>query len=102
MGFGRTVTSGLVLAGFWSVALVNRETPGNASFVTLDATDHFFYRAATPEESFRNFIPARGAPAREFNPVILDTLRRWLDETARRGEKPPEDLPASRGGDRFS
>jgi CubicO group peptidase (beta-lactamase class C family) len=102
MGFGRTVTSGLVLAGFWSVAIVNRETPGNASLVALDATDHFFYRTATPEESFRNVIPARGAPAREFNPVILETLRRWLDETARRIEKPPEDLPASRDGDRFS
>jgi pimeloyl-ACP methyl ester carboxylesterase len=89
-------------ANAWIAEIVNRETPGNASFVTLDATDHFFYRAATPEESFRNFIPARGAPAREFNPDILEVLRRWLDETAKRVEKPPEDRPASRDGDRFT
>ena len=89
-------------ANAWIAEIINRETPGNASFVVLDAMDHFFYRAATPEEGFHHFIPARGAPAREFNPVILETLRRWLDETAKREKKPPEDLPVSRDNRCFS
>ena len=89
-------------ANAWIAEIINRETPGNASFVALDAMDHFFYRAATPEESFRKFVPARGAPAREFNPDVLEVLRRWLDEASGRVEKPPEDSPASRDGDRFS
>ena len=77
-------------------------TPGNGSFVALDAIDHLFFRAASPEASYRTVRPAPGAPAGEFNPVILETLRRWLDETSGRVEKPPEDSPASRDGDRFS
>ena len=86
----------------WIAEIVNRAKPGNGTFVALDAIDHFFFRAATPEESYRYFKPAKGLPAREFNPDILEVLRRWLDEASGRVEKPPEDSPASRDGDRFS
>src|SRR5262249_10958945 len=80
-------------ANAWIAEIVNRETPGSATFVALDAMDHFFYRAGTPEESFRHFFPAKGAPAREFNPVVLETLREWLDQMTGRaptGRKTPQ------------
>src|SRR3989442_13767126 len=75
-------------------------------FIALDSIDHFFYHAATPEESYRLSTPAKGAPAREFNPVILETLRAWLDETAARAKKGPE-KPSNESklvgaGDRFA
>src|SRR5262249_52337670 len=81
---------------------VNRATPGNGSFIALDSIDHSFFRAASPEASYRLFKPAPGAPAGEFNPVILETLHRWLDETAWRAEKPPATIPTPRDRDRFS
>ncbi len=68
----------------WIAEVVNRVQPGNGSFVALDSTDHFFFRAASPEESYRLFKPAKGAAPGEFNPDIVKTLRSWLDETARR------------------
>ncbi len=59
--------------------VVNRVKPGNGSFVALEATDHFFFHAATPEESYRIF---KGSPAKGFNPAVHDTMRNWMDETA--------------------
>jgi pimeloyl-ACP methyl ester carboxylesterase len=73
----------------WIAEVVNRVKPGNGKFVALDAIDHFFFRAATPEESYRLFKPARGARAGEFNPVILETIRGWLNETAGKATKEP-------------
>jgi pimeloyl-ACP methyl ester carboxylesterase len=74
----------------WIAEVVNRAKPGNGTFVALDGIDHFFFRTATPEESYRLFKPARGAKPGEFNPIILETLRRWMDETAGRAKKAPE------------
>lgn len=62
--------------------VVNRVKPGNGSFVALDATDHFFFRAATPQESYRLMKPAAGDPPGRFNPAVVEALWRWLDETA--------------------
>ncbi|MDA1230690.1 MAG: PDZ domain-containing protein [Planctomycetota bacterium] len=65
----------------WIAEIVNRAQPGNGTFIALDSTDHFYFRAASLEESFRYFEPGRDGPFGEFNPVILETLRVWLDET---------------------
>ena len=74
----------------WIAEVINRTKPGNGTFVALDAIDHFFFRAASPEESYQIWKPARGAPARDFNPVLLETLRGWLDETVGRAKKGAE------------
>jgi dienelactone hydrolase len=66
----------------WIAEVVNRAKPGAGSFVALDAVDHFFLRAATPEESYRFWKPAKGTPLAKFNPVILASLRAWLDDTS--------------------
>ncbi len=71
----------------WIAEVINRTTPGNGTFIALDSIDHFFFRAASPEESYKIWKPAAGAPAREFNPVILEALRAWLDENAGRAKK---------------
>ena len=73
----------------WIAEVVNRVKPGNGKFVALDSIDHFFLRTATPEESYRYFKPVKGIPPTEFNPVILETLCAWLDETAGRPKKDP-------------
>ncbi len=51
----------------------------------LDSIEHSFFRTASPEESYRILAPAAGAaaPARVFNPIFLETLRPWLNETLR-------------------
>ena len=102
LSVGRNVASPRVLAiwgtsdlhvdrasSAWIAEVVNRAKPGNGTFIALDSVDHFFYHAATPEESYQLSKPAKGAPAREFSPVILETLRAWLDETAGRARKGP-------------
>jgi len=71
----------------WIAELINRVQPGNGTFVALDAIDHFFLRAASPEESYRIWKPPKGAPPGEFNPALLQTLRAWLDETAGRAKE---------------
>lgn len=72
----------------WIAEVVNRAKPGNGTFIALDSLDHFFYHAATPKESYQlSKPPGKGAPAREFSPVILETLRAWLDETVGRARK---------------
>jgi CubicO group peptidase (beta-lactamase class C family)/dienelactone hydrolase len=89
-------------ANAWVAEVVNRVKPGSGTFVAPDGIDHSFFRAASPEESYRLFKPARGAAPGEFNPVILETLRAWLDETAGRAKKAPEKLQPAPGGDRFA
>jgi pimeloyl-ACP methyl ester carboxylesterase len=71
----------------WIAEVVNRVKPGAGTFVALESIDHVFLRAATPEESYRFFNPAKGTPPGEFNPVILATLRAWLNETAGKAKK---------------
>jgi pimeloyl-ACP methyl ester carboxylesterase len=63
----------------WIAEVVNRVQPGQASVATPDSVDHFFNRAASPEESYLIWKAARPG---EFHPAFLDTLRGWLDETA--------------------
>src|SRR5262249_36504694 len=78
----------------WIAEVVNRVRPGNGPFVGLDSIAHGFLRAASPEESYRRFFkPAKEAPPAEFNPVILETVRAWLDETAGRAKRGPEKPP---------
>jgi hypothetical protein len=67
----------------WIAEVVNRVKPQSASFVALDATDHFFLRTATPEESYRYFKPVKGMPPTEFSRPVVDTLLGWLDENKR-------------------
>ena len=67
----------------------NRVQPGNGSFVALDSMDHFFFRAASPVESYKLWKPVKDAPPGEFNPVLLETLRSWLDATAGRAKGGP-------------
>ena len=86
----------------WIAEIVNRVKPGNGTFVALDSIDHFFLRTATPEESFRYFKPVEGMPPTEFNGAIVETLRAWLDETARTAKNGPQKRPAARVGDRFA
>jgi pimeloyl-ACP methyl ester carboxylesterase len=71
----------------WIAEVINRTKPGNGRFVALDSIDHFFFRAASPEESYQIWKPAPGAPPRELNTVFLETLRAWLDETAGKAKK---------------
>jgi pimeloyl-ACP methyl ester carboxylesterase len=55
--------------------IVNARSPGNGEFVALDNSDHGFYEAATPEESFASW----GQPGRALNPAIVTLLREWSD-----------------------
>jgi pimeloyl-ACP methyl ester carboxylesterase len=73
----------------WIAEVVNRAKRGNGKFVALDAIDHFFFRAVSPEESYKLWKPVKGAPPGEFNPVLLETLRSWLDATAGRAKQEP-------------
>jgi hypothetical protein len=59
-------------------------------FVVLDSIDHNFFRTASTEESYRIFAPpaaGAAAPARLFNPIILEALRAWLNEMAAMPER---------------
>jgi hypothetical protein len=71
-------------ANAWIAEVVNRVKPGNGTFLALETIDHFFLRAAMPEESYRYFKPVKGMPPTEFNPVILKRRRAWTDETVAR------------------
>lgn len=62
--------------------IVNRVQPGNGTFIAIDASDHFFFHAASLSESFQYFRPPAGGPYGKFNPAILAELRNWLDETS--------------------
>ena len=89
-------------ANAWIAEVVNRVKPGNGTFVALDSIDHFFFRTATPEESYRYFKPAKGMPPTEFNPVILERYARgWMRPRGerRKGRRTSQPLPR---GDRFA
>ena len=66
----------------WIAEIVNRAQPGNGTFIALDSIDHYYFHAASRAESFRYFKPAKGGPYGKFNPVILATVRSWLDATS--------------------
>ena len=65
----------------WLTEIVNRANPGHGKFVTLQNSDHFFFRASSMQESFRYFKPPKDGPFGEFNPAILDVVCEWLNET---------------------
>lgn len=77
----------------WIAEVVNRAKPGNGKFVAVDATDHFFFRADSVEESFKLWKPAKGAAPGKLNPALLEALRAWLDETTGKPKKGPEKPP---------
>ena len=72
----------------WIAEVVNRAKPGNGTFVALDAIDHLFLRAASPEESYQLWKPTKGASPGTLNANFLETLRGWLDATV--GKKAKE------------
>jgi pimeloyl-ACP methyl ester carboxylesterase len=59
--------------------IVNRDHPGNGTFLAIDGIDHGFNRAASRRESFE-----RGQSGRpgEFNLTILEVCRAWVEKTA--------------------
>ncbi|HJT79166.1 MAG TPA: alpha/beta fold hydrolase [Gemmataceae bacterium] len=70
--------------------LVNQAHPGRAKFVALDGTDHGFYRVPSPEDAFRleKNVGQGNATWPEYNPVVLETLRGWLEkETGKSAEQ---------------
>ena len=65
----------------WLTEIVNRARPGQGKFVALKNSDHFFLRTESMQESFRYFRAGPEGPFGKFNPLILNTVRDWLDET---------------------
>ena len=55
---------------------MNRARPGSGTFIALESIDHHFFRARTREESYQLFKGGKGG---EFQPIISETLRAWLD-----------------------
>jgi alpha-beta hydrolase superfamily lysophospholipase len=64
----------------WIAEVVNRQQPGQARCVVLDGIDHFFFRTASPEDSYRLFSTPAAAATAEFNPIVVESLCDWLDE----------------------
>jgi uncharacterized protein len=58
--------------------VVNTARPGRGRFVEMPGIDHGFSRAIDPEASLR-----QGQAGGEFNPEIIDTLKRWMLEAPR-------------------
>jgi dienelactone hydrolase len=57
--------------------IVNRDHPGQGTFLSMEGIDHGFYRAATRRESFE-----RGQSQRpgEFNPAFIGVCRNWIEK----------------------
>jgi pimeloyl-ACP methyl ester carboxylesterase len=56
--------------------IINRDHPGQGTFLAMDGIDHGFYRAGSRRESFE-----RGQAGRpgEFNPAIISVCRKWAE-----------------------
>jgi pimeloyl-ACP methyl ester carboxylesterase len=65
----------------WIAEVVNRSASGSARFAVLDSIDHGFFRTSSAKESYLIWSAAANARTREFNMVLLDTLRAWMRET---------------------
>jgi pimeloyl-ACP methyl ester carboxylesterase len=65
--------------------IINRDHPGQGTFLAMEGIDHGFNRAASRRESFE-----RGQSQRpgEFNPAIIEVSRKWVEK-----------LPASAAAD---
>jgi pimeloyl-ACP methyl ester carboxylesterase len=59
--------------------IINRDHPGQGTFLAMDGIDHGFNRAASRRESFE-----RGQSRRpgEFNPAIIEVSRNWAEKLA--------------------
>jgi pimeloyl-ACP methyl ester carboxylesterase len=59
--------------------IVNRDHPGQGTFIAIEGIDHGFNRATSRRESFqRGQMQEPG----QFNPAILDVCRAWVEKTA--------------------
>lgn len=54
-------------------ATVNKASPGKGQFMAVPQTDHGYNQAEDQEESF-----LAGFGGNRFNPVVIDTLMKWL------------------------
>ena len=70
--------------------IVNRDHPGQGTFVAMDGIDHGFNRAVDRRESFQR--GQRQEPG-QFNPAILDVCRPWVNKAVAR----PSDLAKPAG-----
>ena len=70
--------------------IVNRDHPGQGTFLAMDGIDHGFNRAVTRRESFER---GQSRQPGQFNPAILDVCRAWVDKTAA-----SPDVPAKPAG----
>lgn len=55
-------------------ASVNKKAPGKGKFVSLPGTDHSYAKSEDQEESFL------AGPGGNFNPIVMETLVKWLKE----------------------
>lgn len=62
--------------------IVNKKNPGKAKYILVPNSDHGFYKTTSMADSFRVWQP--GQP-KEFNPVIIEILTKWVDEVMAKG-----------------
>ena len=60
--------------------LINRKHPGRGTFRALDGIDHGLHRAASAQDRFKEVNAGVNS---EFNPVIIEALRGWIDKLAK-------------------
>jgi dienelactone hydrolase len=61
--------------------IVNRDHPGQGTFLALDGIDHGFNRAASRRASFER---GQSRQPGEFNPAILEVCRAWVEKVGSR------------------
>jgi dienelactone hydrolase len=59
--------------------IVNRDHPGQGTFLAFDGIDHGFNRAGSRRDSFER---SQSRQPGEFNPAILEACRAWVEKTA--------------------
>jgi pimeloyl-ACP methyl ester carboxylesterase len=60
--------------------LINAKHQGRGTFIALDGIDHGLHRAASAQDRYKQ---ATSGVNSEFNPVITETLLRWVDKLAK-------------------
>jgi dienelactone hydrolase len=66
--------------------IVNRDHPGQGTFLAMDGIDHGFYRAASRRESFER---GQSQQPGEFNPAIIGVCRNWVEKLSNPPIPPP-------------
>lgn len=56
--------------------IVNKKNPGKGKYVLVPQSDHGFFKTTSIEDSFRKWPQ----PGKEFNPVVIDMLVKWVEE----------------------